>query len=253
MTGISAVIITRNEAHNIERCITSLKGVVDEVVVVDAESDDATRTIAEAAGARVIVRPWTGYSDQKNFANALAQGEYILSMDADEALSEVLKASLHEAISKGLVGAYRFNRLTNYCGTWVRHGGWYPDAKVRLFPRGAASWEGAHVHEELRLEPNTRIEQLQGDLLHYSYPTVQAHRDRIERYSDLHARKMFSEGKRTNVLKRWFSPAVKFIQSYVLRMGMLDGAAGWSIAKLSARAVFLKYAKLERLHRGEAT
>ncbi|MBK9628786.1 MAG: glycosyltransferase family 2 protein [Flavobacteriales bacterium] len=189
MTGISAVIITRNEAHNIERCIVSLKGLVDEVIVVDAESTDATHTIAEQAGAQVIIRAWTDYTDQKNFANAKAKSPYILSMDADEAVSPVLRASLLTAISAGLKGAYQVDRLTNYCGTWVRHGGWYPDPKVRLFAKADACWEGTHVHEELRLKNGTPITALKGDLLHYSYPTVQSHADRIERYSELHARK----------------------------------------------------------------
>ncbi|MBK6883287.1 MAG: glycosyltransferase family 2 protein [Flavobacteriales bacterium] len=247
MTGISAVIITRNEAHNIERCIVSLKGLVDEVIVVDAESTDATHTIAEQAGAQVIIRAWTDYTDQKNFANAKAKSPYILSMDADEAVSPVLRASLLTAISAGLKGAYQVDRLTNYCGTWVRHGGWYPDPKVRLFAKADACWEGTHVHEELRLKNGTPITALKGDLLHYSYPTVQSHADRIERYSELHARKLLATGKRVGPFKRWFAPVVKFIQGYVFRLGFLDGKAGWSIATLSARAVSLKYTKLERL------
>jgi len=247
MKGISAVIITRNEAHNIARCLISLQLLVDEVIVVDAESTDDTARIATEHGARVIVRAWTDYSDQKNFANAQARGPYILSMDADEAISAELRAALMDATKKGLAGAYRFNRLTNYCGTWVRHGGWYPDAKVRLFPKVGTSWQGEHVHEELQLAPETIVHQLDGDLLHYSYPTVSSHEQRIERYSDLHARKLLAAGKRPGLLKRTLSPVVKFFQGYVLRLGFLDGKAGYTIARLSARAVRLKYAKLQRL------
>lgn len=247
MKGISAVIITRNEAHNIARCLISLQMLVDEVIVVDAESTDTTATIAADHGGRVIVRAWTDYSDQKNFANAQARGPYILSLDADEAISAELRASLMKATQQGLSGAYRFNRLTNYCGTWVRHSGWYPDAKVRLFPKGGARWQGEHVHEELTLAPGTVVHELAGDLLHYSYPTVQSHEERIERYSELHARKLFAAGKRPGPLKRLFSPLVKFVQSYILRLGFLDGKAGLSIARLSARAVRLKYVKLQRL------
>jgi len=247
MKGISAVIITRNEAHNIARCLISLQLLVDEVIVVDAESTDDTARIATDHGARVIVRAWTDYSDQKNFANAQARGPYILSMDADEAISAELRAALMDAMKQGLSGAYRFNRLTNYCGTWVRHGGWYPDAKVRLFPKDGTRWQGEHVHEELHLEPGMIVHQLVGDLLHYSYPTVRSHEERIERYSDLHARKLLAAGKRPGWLKRTFSPAVKFFQGYALRLGFLDGKAGYTIARLSARAVQLKYAKLQRL------
>lgn len=247
MKGVSAVIITRNEAHNIARCLISLQLLVDEVVVVDAESTDDTARIASDHGARVIVRRWTDYADQKNFANEQARGPYILSLDADEAISAGLRGSLLEAMRGGLSGAYRFNRLTNYCGTWVRHGGWYPDAKVRLFPKAGASWQGEHVHEELALAPGTAVHGLAGDLLHYSYPTVRSHEERIERYSDLHARKLFAAGREPGWAKRMFSPLVKFIQGYVLRLGFLDGKAGFSIARLSARAVRLKYAKLQRL------
>jgi (heptosyl)LPS beta-1,4-glucosyltransferase len=250
MGRISAVIITRNEARNIARCIGSLQGVVEEVIVVDAESSDGTRAIAERLGAKVTVRAWTDYSDQKNFGNALASGPWILSMDADEALSPELKASIAAVKASGLNGAYRFNRLTNYCGTWVRHGGWYPDAKVRLFPKGRARWEGAHVHEELRLDDGLPVTQLHGDLLHWSYTSLGDHRERIERYSSLHARKMLAEGRRAGVVKRWFSPVFKFLQGYVLLGGFLDGAAGFHIARLSAKAVGLKYAKLHRLRHG---
>ncbi|MCB0765782.1 MAG: glycosyltransferase family 2 protein [Flavobacteriales bacterium] len=247
MKGISAVIITRNEAHNIARCLISLQLLVDEVIVVDAESTDDTARIAAEHGAKVTVRAWTDYSDQKNFANTLAHGKYILSLDADEAISPELRAALMEATKDGLTGAYRFARLTNYCGTWVRHGGWYPDAKVRLFPKDKARWQGEHVHEELHLDPSLVVHELPGDLLHYSYPTVASHEQRIERYSDLHARKLYADGKRPGLLKRTFSPVVKFIQGYLLRLGFLDGKAGYSIARLSARAVRLKYAKLQHL------
>ncbi|MCB0770809.1 MAG: glycosyltransferase family 2 protein [Flavobacteriales bacterium] len=252
MTGISAVIITRNEAHNIERCIASLTGVVDEVVVVDAESTDNTRELASAMGARVIVRPWTNYSDQKNHANELASSAFILSMDADEALSGALRASLMKVIDQGPEGAYRFSRLTNHCGHWVRHGGWYPDAKVRLFPRTGTRWEGEHVHETLALPPNTAITDLQGDLLHFSYPTIASHEERIERYSTLHAEGMHARGKKAGPVKRWLSPVAKFIQGYFLQLGFLDGRAGWRIATLSARAVFLKYRKLHAMYRADA-
>ncbi len=252
MEGITAVIITRNEAHNIGRCINSVLGVADEVVVVDSESTDDTCAIARAAGARVVINPWQGYSSQKNFANALAGHAYILSLDADEALSPELTHAILEAKHKGLQGVYRFARLTNYCGTWVRHGGWYPDAKVRLFPKDGARWEGEHVHEELRLDTGTPITELKGDLFHWSYRSVAEHLERIERYSELHARKLLARGMKAGWFKRLFAPPFKFVQGYLLRLGFLDGLAGFRIAKYSAHAVALKYAKLQQLRHAGA-
>ena len=249
MDSISAVIITKNESRNIARCIASLKDVADEVVVVDAESTDDTPAIAGSMGARVLTRAWTNYSDQKNFANAQATGSHILSLDADEELSPELHRSLLASKAGGLRGAYRFNRLTNYCGTWVRHGGWYPDAKVRLFPRGRARWEGEHVHEVLRLDPGLDVTQLEGDLNHYSIHSIADHRERIMRYSTLQARKLLAKGRRPGLLKRVFSPVFRFVQGYFLRAGFLDGAAGYNIARLSAWAVSRKYAELDRLRR----
>jgi (heptosyl)LPS beta-1,4-glucosyltransferase len=244
---ISAVIITRNEERNIDRCLRSLHGIADEVIVVDAESTDATREIAGSHGARVHVRPWTGYSDQKNFANGLAQHDHILSLDADEALSEALREDLLRRKREGLSGAFRVKRLTNYCGHWVRHGGWYPDAKVRLFPKEGTVWQGDHVHEELVLPLGCTVTELHGDLLHYSYHSVQDHLERIERYSTLHARALHARGKHAPLWRLWLAPAFKFVQGYLLLLGFVDGWAGWRIAWLSARAVRLKYSKLRQL------
>ncbi len=253
MDPLSAVIITRNEARNIGRCLKALEGVCEEAIVVDAESTDDTRGIAERHGARVVVRAWTDYSDQKNHANGLATHPYVLSLDADEELSPALRSSILAAKRQGFRGAYSMHRLTNYCGTWVRHGGWYPDTKVRLFDRRSARWAGAHVHETLELAPGTTVTLLEGDLLHYSYPSIADHLERIERYSDLHARKLMASGKSAGPVKLWGSPIAKFLQGYVLQLGLLDGRAGWDIAWLSARAVHLKYAKLNALRRGPAT
>jgi glycosyltransferase involved in cell wall biosynthesis len=253
MRGPSVVIITFNEERNIGRCIASVKDLAGEVVVVDSGSTDATRDIATQAGARVVVREWTNYSDQKNFANDLATGPYILSLDADEVLSPELAASMRDALATGATGAYRCNRLTNYCGTWVRHGGWYPDAKVRLFPKGRARWEGEHVHEELRLDEGLPITPLKGDLLHYSIDSIADHRERIARYSKLQARKLLAKGRQPGVIKRWFAPAFRFVQGYLLRGGFLDGAAGFHIARLSAWAVHRKYAELDQLLQAPGT
>lgn len=250
MLPLSVVIIAHNEERNIGRCIASVQSLCDDIVVVDSGSGDRTIAIATDMGAKVRFRAWDGYSAQKNHANALAQHPHILSLDADEALSPELTAAIRAAAAEGLRGAYRFNRLTNYCGHWVRHGGWYPDTKVRIFPKAGTRWEGEHVHETLHLPPGTEVTHLQGDLLHWSYHTLGDHAERIERYSDLHAKKLLAAGKRAGPIKRWLSPIFKFIQGYFLQLGVLDGAAGFHIARYSSRAVYLKYAKLHHLLRG---
>jgi len=242
---LSVVIITFNEERNIARCLASVKEVADEVVVVDSGSTDGTVRIAKEHGALVTHRAWTNYSAQKNFANDLAASRYILSLDADEALSEELRNAILQEKRTGFQGAYSMARLTNYCGTWVRHGGWYPDIKLRVFPLGRARWVGEHVHETLELVGDMPVTLLVGDLLHFSYPSIADHEERIERYSTLHAQGMKARGIRPNMFKRWFSPAFKFVQGYLFQMGLLDGRAGWHIARLSARAVRLKYAKLK--------
>ena len=247
MIGITAIIITLNEELNIARCLTSLQGIADEIIVVDAESTDRTGSIAQGLGAKVIIRKWTDYSDQKNFANSQASHPYVLSLDADEELSEELRSQILHEKEQGLKGAYRFPRLTNYCGTWVKHGGWYPDRKIRLFPKSAARWAGDHVHEELQLHPDVKITDLTADLLHYSYHSLADHRERIERYSTLHARRMLAAGRKAGAVKLYLSPIAKFLSGYLLQLGFLDGGAGWHIARLSALAVHKKYKKLMAL------
>ncbi len=247
MLALSVVIITHNEERNIARCIASVCALSDDIVVVDSGSTDRTVSIAADLGARVSDHPWAGYSGQKNHANSLARHAWILSLDADEALSPELTRSIEQAAATGWKGAYRFNRLTNYCGSWVRHGGWYPDTKLRIFPKAGARWQGEHVHETLELDPGMPVTHLAGDLHHWSYHSLADHAERIERYSGLHARQLLADGKRATWIKRRLSPLFKFFQGYVLQLGFLDGAAGWHIARLSARAVHLKYAKLHQL------
>lgn len=247
--ALSVVIITHNEERNIGRCIGSVRPFSDDIVVVDSGSTDRTVAIATELGARVSTHAWAGYSGQKNHANGLARHGHILSLDADEALSPELASSIRAAAAAGWKGAYSFDRLTNYCGHWVRHGGWYPDTKIRIFPRDGAHWQGDHVHETLELDPGVRVVHLDGDLLHWSYHTLADHAERIERYSGLHARKMLAEGRNAGWVKRWLSPVFKFVQGYLLQLGFLDGAAGFHIARYSAKAVRLKYVKLHELLR----
>ncbi|MEO7082281.1 MAG: glycosyltransferase family 2 protein, partial [Flavobacteriales bacterium] len=214
---ISVVIITFNEERNIARCITSVKQLADEVIVVDSGSTDNTVQIAKEHGAQVTHRDWTNYSDQKNFANSLAKGRYILSLDADEAPSEQLRHSILQAKQAGLQGAYSVARLTNYCGTWIRHGGWYPDIKVRLFPKEETHWTGEHVHETLQLGIGVKTTLLKGDLLHYSFYSVEQHERQAEHFASLAAKALHARNKRSSRLKIILSPVVRFVQGYLFR------------------------------------
>lgn len=235
---ISAVIITLNEARNIARCLTSLQGLADEILVLDSGSEDNTVAVAKQLGATVIDTPWKGYAATKNKGHQLAQHSYILSLDADEALSAALKSSII-ANKDRLVGAYSFNRLNNYCGSWIKHGGFYPDKKIRLFPKDQASWVGDYVHEQLLLDKGTTITHLSGDLLHYSYYTHQEHEERLEKYAQLAAEKL--HGKAGLAAKQYLSPTWRFVQAYFLKGGFMDGKAGYHLARLTAKEVRRKY------------
>ena len=204
MVGIAVVVITHNEEQNIERCLNSVQGVADEIIVVDSGSTDRTEEICKSFNAHFEFRKWDGYAGQKNYANSLVRCEYILSLDADEVLSKELKASILDR-KAALKGVYGFHRLTNYCGNWVRHSGWYPDTKWRLFPKGIANWEGDFVHEELVFTDSPQKHLLEGDLLHYSYVNAIDHRKRADKYSALTAKKLFQEGKSASPLKPYLS------------------------------------------------
>jgi glycosyltransferase involved in cell wall biosynthesis len=243
---ISAVIITLNEEKNIRRCLESVARVADEIIVADSRSTDATEMICREFGVNFISTDWLGYSATKNYGNSKAKFDYILSLDADEVLSEQLTNSILD-VKKNLNGVYQFNRLTNYAGKWVRHCGWYPDTKVRLFPKAKTRWTGDFVHEVLEFDENLPVHHLKGDLLHYSYHTIQAHYDRIEKYSTLHAEKMYAEGKQPGEFKMFISPLFKFLRDYLLKLGFLDGRTGFTICRISAKAVFLKYKKLKAI------
>lgn len=246
-TPISAVIITLNEERNIGRCLKSLEGIADEIIVVDSYSTDRTEAICKDFGVRFVQRKWAGYAQTKNYANQLATHEYLLSIDADESLSEDLKASMLNVKKQGLSGIYSFNRLTNYCGHWVKHGGWYPDVKARLFPKSAAQWEGNFVHEEIQFSGNYSKTHLSGDLLHYSIYSVADHWERVEKYTDLGAQKMLAAGKKGGLFAGFMSAFSRFLRMYLFKFGFLDGVAGWRISYISAKATYLRYYKLHLL------
>lgn len=248
MIKISAVIITYNESINIARCINSIKTVVDEIIISDSNSTDDTTIIAQQLGAKVIVKGFDGYGKTKNFANNTATHNWILSIDADEALDDELAKSILKYKNKlNQNTVYEFKRLNNYCGTWIKHGGWYPDKKTRLFNKSNVNWNLAEVHETLDVPANFNIVLLPGKLLHYSYLTVESHLAKIEKYSTRGAEELFKKGKKTSWVKLYLSPTFRFIRDYLIKLGFLDGAYGFLIAKLTAKEVYLKYQKLKVL------
>lgn len=248
MAGISVVIITLNEERNIARCIRSVKGLADEVLVVDSHSTDRTRQIAEDLGARVIIHKWLGYSATKNFGNCQTQFDHILSLDADEALSDDLKESILAVKETWSADGYTMNRLTNYCGHWIKHCGWYPDRKLRLFKKSSAKWTGDTIHEHIALDVGTQVQQLQGDILHYSYYSIAEHIKQADKFTDLTAFEAYEAGKKANYLKILLAPKVKFIRDFFINLGILDGFYGYTVCRISAHATWLKYSKLRKLH-----
>jgi len=245
---ISAAIITYNEEQNIGRCLESLRGIADEIVVVDSFSSDRTEAICISAGVKFVQHPFTGHIQQKNYALDQCAHKWVLSLDADEELSEELRESIFQVKKILTASGYSFNRLTYYCGHWVRYCGWYPDTKTRLVNREKARWQGVNPHDRLDLLDGTTSLQLKGDLLHYSYYTREDHLSQIEYFSDIASRELYTAGQRAG----WFTIITKVIAQYfkslVLKMGFLDGATGWTISRLSAYATYRKYYKLKELH-----
>jgi len=243
---ISAIIITHNEEKNIARCLNSLSGVVQEIIVVDSGSTDRTAEICRQKGVRFETHPWEGYAAQKNYANSLAGHPLLLSLDADEALSPELADSIRNLQEQPGISAWEMNRLTNYCGKWVKHCGWYPDRKLRLFYKGQGQWDGAKMHERIVMSTG-KTALLRGDLLHYSYYTISDHIRQIELFSGLMAEMHHEQGKKAGMLKLISSIPVRFIRDYFFKLGFLDGYYGFVICSLSAWASFVKYLKLREL------
>ncbi len=243
MDKLSAIIITLNEEKNIERCLKSLQTVADEIIVVDSNSTDQTLEICKKYQAQIIQQQWLGYSEQKNLGNKAASHPYILSIDADEALSEELRQSILQIKKEGFTEAYQFNRLNNYCGKWIKHTSWYPDTKVRIWNKNEGKWEG-DIHETVILDSNTSISHLKGNLLHYSFYTIEEHIAQSNKFSSIATNSRYAKGKKVSLLKITFAPLFKFFKEYFIKLGILDGIYGFTISKISAHETFLKYIKL---------
>lgn len=250
--NISGVIITFNEEGNIERCLDSIKAVADEIVVVDSFSTDRTETISRRHHAVFIQHTFEGHVEQKNYAVSCASFDHILALDADESLSAELTQSILAAKQNWEYDGYSFNRLTNYCGKWIRHCGWYPDAKLRLWDRRKGRWGGVNPHDRVIMENGCRTRHLNGDLLHYSYPTIRHHLSQMNSFSDIASRAAFESGRRVNFpVDILLNPVLTFLKKYFLKLGILDGYEGFFISIHTAYGKFLKYTKLRELNRLE--
>ena len=245
---ISATIITLNEERNIARAIESLR-CCDEILVVDSGSNDRTTELATKLGARVVEGIWSGYANQKNRAAEQAAHDWILSIDADEALSEALEAEIWQLKKCGpTFDAYTMPRLAQYLGRWILHSGWYPDRKVRLYDRRKASWVGDFIHESV--EADGRVGHLQSNLLHFTCSSLSEHLKTMDRYTTLAAEELVSRKVKVPLPRLIFDPAWTFARTYFLQQGFLDGVEGLTIAHMAALYTFLKYAKARNMSGG---
>ena len=215
--------------------------------MVDSFSSDKTEEICKHYNVKFIQHPFAGHIEQKNFALTQASHDYVLSVDADEAVSPELKASLLLVKNNALKDGYSMNRLSNYCGKWIRHGSWYPDTKLRLFNRHKTNWCGTNPHDKAEISAGSSRGHLKGDLYHYSYYTVDEHIRKLDYFSTIAARAYFDSQKRANVINVIVNPAFAFFRDYVLRLGFLDGYYGLIIAYLTAFYTRMKYVKLKFL------
>ena len=244
---ISAVVITFNEERNIVHCLKSLEGIVDEIVVVDSFSADQTERLCKPFGVRFLTHKFEGHIQQKAWAAAQASSDYILSLDADEVLSEELRKSILIVKNNWVADGYSFNRLTNYMGKWIRHSGWYPDVKLRLWDRRKGNWGGINPHDKVMMQAGARVEKLKGDLLHYSYYSFKQHLNQINGFTEIAAREGLSQGKNTNMMVIILKSLWKFKRDYIFKLGFLDGTAGFLVCYFSAHATFVKYLKMREL------
>jgi glycosyltransferase involved in cell wall biosynthesis len=244
---ISAVIITYNEAANIARCLDAAQLVADEIIIVDSFSKDKTKIICESYNVRFFERKFDGYGEQKNWGNAQATGNFILSLDADEVLSEKLIRDILKQKENPTHQAFRLNRLTNFSGTWVRFAGFYPDRKVRLWHKDAATWIGKAVHEVLKVKEGVKVGQLKGDLLHYSFYSVFDYLSRQNKYAKLSVTEQLKHGKTPKFLPSLFKGFYKFFLLYFLKLGFVHGFHGFVICLNGAGKYLINYAKYRQI------
>jgi glycosyltransferase involved in cell wall biosynthesis len=250
MPKLSVVIITFNEEKNIARCIQSVQQVADEIVVLDSFSKDKTKEICLSLGVNFFEHAFDGHIQQKNRAITYAKNNHVLSLDADEALDETLIKSILAVKQNFSCDGYYMNRLTNYCGNWVKHCNWYPDKKLRLWDSTKGHWTGTNPHDKYELfEGDKKAGHLKGDILHYSINSIADHYKQVEYFTTIASKAYFSNGKKAPFYKLVVNPIAKFIDHYILHLGFLDGKTGFLVSKISAYATYLKYKKLRMLYK----
>jgi glycosyltransferase involved in cell wall biosynthesis len=247
MNKLSVAIITYNEERNIARCIKSVIDFASEIIVMDSGSTDETVNIAKSLGAKVYHQPFLGHIQQKNLVLTKTTNQWVLSLDADEAVENELKNNILRVLKKPDADGYEINRLNNYCGKWIKYGAWYPDRKLRLWNKSKGEWTGLNPHDRFRLAPGSKINHLEGQILHYSFASAEEHKIKSERYARLGAEAYHLKGIKANYIQFIYKPAFKFIKDYVLKLGFMDGKFGLIIALINSREVFLKYKFLKRL------
>jgi len=248
---ISAVIITYNEERNIGRCLESLRDVVDEIVVVDSYSNDKTEEICRSYNIRFIQHRFNGINEQRSWASLQARSPHILSLDADEALSDELKSSIIQVRDKWTHDGFYFARLTNYCGKWIRHTSWYPSRKLRLWDSRMGCFGGVNPHDKFILKKGAGSSVLSGDLLHYSYYSISEHLQQIDKFSTVAAHSYFEQGRRVGFFDLTLRPIWRFLKDFIILRGFQDGFFGYVVSVNSAHETFLKYLKLKNIYREE--
>lgn len=248
MIQLSVAIIAYNEEKNIARCLDSIKSIADEIVVVDSYSTDKTVEICKSYGAKVLQHKFEGHIEQKNYVLELTSYPYVLSLDADEVLSDELRKAIQAVKSSWQHDGYEMNRLANYCGAWIHHCGWYPDRKIRLFDKRKGKWTGVNPHDLYMLnDQDACVGYLDGDILHYSYYSISDHIQQVDYFTEITAKELYEEGRKASFIRMIGSPAYRFIRDFILKGGWLDGYYGFVVCVISSYAVFLKYAKLREL------
>lgn len=248
MLKLSGVIITFNEERNIENCLQSLIDVVDEIVVVDSFSTDATKAICERLNVKFIEQKFLGYIEQKNFALSQANYDHVVSLDGDESLSEELQKSILSLKENWEFDGYYCNRLNNFCGQWIKYSDWYPNKKLRVFDRRKAEWKGINPHDNVQMHDTaSTIGHLKGDILHKTYQSYSEFNQKTEYFSTIAAKAYFEKGEKAPLYKIIWNPLWAFFKSYVLRLGFLDGFNGFMICYQTGNITFLKYSKLREL------
>ncbi|MDW3649889.1 MAG: glycosyltransferase family 2 protein [Bacteroidia bacterium] len=247
MHKLSVVIITYNEEKNLQRCLDSVAEIADEILIVDSHSTDKTAEIGRANGARLILHTFEGHVAQKNIALTQARYDLVLSLDADEALDEAAQSEVKEIKEKWAGEAYIFRRRNNYCGKWIRFGGWYPDKKLRLLDRNKGKWTGRNPHDKLEVNADIPVKELKSHILHYTIANREEHLKTVHAFSTYAAEAKFEAGKKASLLKVFFAPIFKFLKGYLFQLGFLDGYKGLQIAVISAYASYLRYKKLREM------